>query len=158
MASLGSSVRIRAMSARDIRRVMEIGASLPFAPQWPVASYVTAIRQEGLPHRIALTAVEPDSDEPVGFVIASVVQPEAELETIAVDGTAQRQHVGLMLLQALVEELRKQEVGELVLEVRASNSGALGFYWRQGFEETGRRVRYYAHPEEDAVLMRLRVS
>lgn len=158
MCLLGSSVRIRAMSAQDIRRVMEIGAGLPFAPRWPVASYVNAVRQEGLPRRIALVAVDPDSDEPVGFVVGSVVPPEAELETIAVAVKAQRQHVGRTLLQALVQELRKQEVGELVLEVRASNSGALGFYRTQGFEEAGRRIRYYTHPEEDAVLMRLRVS
>jgi len=158
MGLLGSLVHIRAMSAQDIPRVMEIGASLPFAPQWPVASYVTAVRQEGLPRRIALTAVDPDSDEPLGFVIAGVVPPEAEVETIAVAANGQRQRVGMMLLQALVGELRKQEASELVLEVRASNSGALGFYRTQGFEETGRRVRYYTHPEEDAVLMRLRVS
>jgi ribosomal protein S18 acetylase RimI-like enzyme len=49
-------------------------------------------------------------------------------------------------------------VSELTLEVRASNRAALGFYRAQGFEETGRRPRYYADPEEDAVLMGLNLA
>jgi ribosomal-protein-alanine N-acetyltransferase len=45
-----------------------------------------------------------------------------------------------------------------MLEVRASNQAALGFYRGQGFRETGRRPRYYADPEEDAVLMLLNLA
>jgi ribosomal-protein-alanine N-acetyltransferase len=60
-------------------------------------------------------------------------------------------------LNALLEELRTEEVCQLILEVRASNRAALGFYGALGFKETGRRPRYYIDPEEDAVLMGLRL-
>jgi ribosomal-protein-alanine acetyltransferase len=93
----------------------------------------------------------------VGFAIAAVVAPEAELETIAVAAEGQRRGVGGLLLRALVDELKTEQVSELHLEVRASNQVALGFYCQQGFKEAGRRPRYYADPEEDAVLMRLRL-
>ena len=94
----------------------------------------------------------------VGFAVASVVSPEAELETIAVAAEAQRRGVGERLLGALVEELRAERVAELLLEVRASNAAAIGFYRVRGFEEAGRRARYYAEPEEDAVLMRMKLA
>lgn len=94
----------------------------------------------------------------VGFAVAGLVAPEAELETIAVSAKAQRQGVGALLLRALAEELRTERVTGLILEVRASNRAALGFYRAQGFIETGRRPRYYADPEEDAVLMGLNLG
>jgi ribosomal-protein-alanine N-acetyltransferase len=94
----------------------------------------------------------------MGFLVAGLLAPEADLETIAVDQQYQRRGLGALLLRALTEELRKEQVTELILEVRASNRTALGFYRARGFEETGRRVRYYADPEEDAVLMRLKLA
>jgi ribosomal-protein-alanine N-acetyltransferase len=63
--------------------------------------------------------------------------------------------MGGQLLTALIDELRTEQVNELILEVRASNLAALRFYGAFGFKETGRRPRYYADPEEDAVLMGL---
>jgi ribosomal-protein-alanine acetyltransferase len=92
----------------------------------------------------------------VGFAIVAVVAGEAELETIAVAPDGQGRGVGGLLLRVLVDELKAAQVRELHLEVRASNQMALGFYRKHGFEEAGRRPRYYADPEEDAVLMRLR--
>jgi ribosomal-protein-alanine N-acetyltransferase len=105
-----------------------------------------------------LVAIDPESDAPAGFLVASLLAPEAELETIAVASQFQRRGLGALLLRALVVELRKEQVREALLEVRASNRAALGFYRGQGFEESGRRVRYYVDPEEDAVLMRLKVE
>ncbi|MGO9339507.1 MAG: ribosomal protein S18-alanine N-acetyltransferase [Terracidiphilus sp.] len=93
----------------------------------------------------------------LGFAIAGLLGPEAELETIAIAPQHQRSGLGALLLRALTGELRKDQVTELVLEVRASNRTALGFYRAQGFEESGRRLRYYADPEEDAVLMRMKL-
>jgi ribosomal protein S18 acetylase RimI-like enzyme len=93
-----------------------------------------------------------------GFLVAVLLAPEAELETIAVAENEQRRGVGGFLLRALTEVLRTEEVSDLILELRFSNRTALGFHKAQGFEETGRRPRYYADPEEDAVLMRLKLA
>lgn len=153
----GQAVRFRRMSAGDVERVMEIGASLRDAPRWPASVYASALDPLHLPRRIALVATDAQSAAPVGFLVASVVAPEAELETIAVAADGQRGGVGARLLQALVEELKVERVEELLLEVRASNGAALAFYVAQGFRETGRRAHYYADPEEDAALMGLRL-
>jgi ribosomal-protein-alanine N-acetyltransferase len=91
----------------------------------------------------------------MGFVIASVVAQEAELEMIAVAAEAHRRGLGGKLLEALLAELRAAHVSDLILEVRTSNGAAQGLYRAGGFVECGRRLRYYADPEEDAVLMRM---
>jgi ribosomal protein S18 acetylase RimI-like enzyme len=49
-------------------------------------------------------------------------------------------------------------VREVLLEVRASNQRARDFYRSLGWNETGIRPRYYADPEEDAVLMSLKLE
>jgi ribosomal-protein-alanine acetyltransferase len=109
-------------------------------------------------YSIASKEEEGGSGIVVGFAVASLVPPEAELETIAVAAEGQRHGVGGRLLGALVGELRAERVTELILEVRASNHAAMGFYRAQGFKETARRLRYYADPEEDAVSMRLSLA
>jgi ribosomal-protein-alanine N-acetyltransferase len=146
------------MSAADLERVLEIAGSLRQAPQWPVSGYVAAVDCENSPRRIALVAAQPESGALTGFLVARVLAPEAELETIAVAAEGQRLGIGGRLLRALVEELRTEPVSELILEVRDSNGAALAFYRAHGFEEIGRRLRYYADPEEDAILMRLRLA
>jgi ribosomal-protein-alanine N-acetyltransferase len=93
----------------------------------------------------------------VGFAVASLLPPQAELETIAVASELQRRGLALRLFAALAGELRAAQVGEVFLEARASNHPALGLYLRLGFLVTGRRIGYYQNPVEDAVLMRLRL-
>jgi ribosomal-protein-alanine N-acetyltransferase len=146
------------MSGLDVERVVEIAAGLPSTPQWSTSVYVAALAQEHRPRRIALVAADADSDAVFGFAIASLVPPQAELESIGVAAGVQRLGVGSRLLEALILELRKDRVDDLILEVRASNAGAVGFYRSLGFSEDGRRIRYYADPVEDAVLMRLRIG
>jgi ribosomal-protein-alanine N-acetyltransferase len=148
-------VRIRRMREADLDRVLEIGTSLVEAPKWPASAYTAAIDPLHIPRRIALAAVDLQSDALAGFLVASSVAPEAELETIAVASGGQRRGVGTLLFKALVQELQAERVTGLILEVRASNRAALDFYRAQGFRETGRRPGYYADPEEDAILMEL---
>jgi ribosomal-protein-alanine N-acetyltransferase len=150
-------VRIRAMSVGDVGCVLEIAGSLPHAPQWPESAYLAAMDSQGTRRRIALVA-ENGEGGVVGFLVASVLAPEAELETVAVAIDAQRVGIGGRLMEALAVELRGSQVSELNLEVRASNLAAVGLYRARGFAECGRRKRYYADPEEDAVLMRMALS
>ena len=148
-----SAVRIRRMAGADLDRVVAIADSLGTAPQWSRLAYVDAIVIDGTPRRIALIA-EIDALV-VGFLVASVVAPQAELESIAVAGEAQGRGLGTALLEALIAELRLAGAGELELEVRESNRAAAAFYARAGFREVGRRRGYYREPVEDAVLLRL---
>jgi ribosomal protein S18 acetylase RimI-like enzyme len=92
-----------------------------------------------------------------GFAIATLLPPQAELETIAVALKSQRRGLGRQLFAALAAELRRAQILDVILEARASNRAALGLYRSLGFRESGRRARYYADPIEDAVLMDVRI-
>jgi [ribosomal protein S18]-alanine N-acetyltransferase len=165
-------VQIRRMTAADLPQVMAIAASLPEAPDWPESAYLTALDPESTPRRIALVAAGPQNQDIQGFLVARLLSPQAELESIAVSAGSQRRGLGRLLFNALVQEglnwdglnsdgLKSDRlisgILEILLEVRASNRTALAFYHSAGFIQTGLRSAYYADPVEDAVLMRFLV-
>jgi ribosomal-protein-alanine N-acetyltransferase len=148
-------IRIRPMKMADLEQVQEIAWNLRQAPRWSQESYVKAIEPQALPQRVALVAEDLEMEQVAGFAVAMVLTPEAELETIAVAAGLQRRGVAQQLFVALAGELRRLWVTEVILEVRVSNLPALELYRSFGFEENGRRPRYYADPVEDAILMSL---
>ena len=156
MSSRIAAVRFRRMTPADLDRVMEVAESLKEAPQWPRTAFERALDPVAQPRRIALVAEAVGAV--AGFAVASLLPPEAELETIAVASKAQRQGLAQRLFAELAAELVAVRIADVFLEVRASNQPALGLYRGLGFAETGRRVRYYHDPVEDAVLMRLRLE
>jgi ribosomal-protein-alanine N-acetyltransferase len=146
------------MCAADLDEVMEIAGRLKELPQWPRLAYVAALDPDARPRRIALIVLGPDEAGITGFLVASLLPPQAELEIVAVDARFQRRGLARKLFAELVEKLGLDGVTEVVLEVRASNRSALALYRVLGFVETGRRPRYYADPQEDAVLLRLELK
>lgn len=151
------SFRVRLCAEADVVRLAEIAAGLEQAPQWPRSAYGSLLDTPDR-ERIALVAEEAESGSVAGFVVARLVPPEAELESIAVEGNSQRRGVARKLFSALAAALCRSGVAEIILEVRAGNEAALGFYRALGFVTDGRRKGYYADPVEDAVLMRLRLK
>jgi ribosomal-protein-alanine N-acetyltransferase len=151
-------VQVRHMSIADLEQVIVVAGSLKDVPHWPRTVYLDALDPAGSPRRIALVAADAATGAVTGFVVASLVAPQSELETIAVAAPSQRHGVGRSLLAALAEQLRLAGIQEVTLEVRASNQAARGLYRALGFNETGLRRLYYADPVEDAVLMELRLS
>ncbi len=134
--------------------VMNLASTLKDAPHWPQSVYVAALEPVSTPRRIAIVAANA-AGEIAGFAIASLLPPQAELESIAVRADFQRQGIGAKLLSHLMEELKAASISEILLEVRASNHTGIAFYLVLGFRQIGLRPRYYAEPEEDAILMSL---
>ncbi|MEH6469831.1 MAG: ribosomal protein S18-alanine N-acetyltransferase [Halopseudomonas sp.] len=92
-----------------------------------------------------------------GYLVASHGGGVADLLTIGVDLQQRRMGVARRLLSGLFEQLQRLSVDELFLEVRQSNSAAIGLYLRCGFESVGLRKGYYpgGAGREDAVVMRM---
>jgi ribosomal-protein-alanine N-acetyltransferase len=150
--------QIRRMLAADIGRVMEIAAGLEHAPRWPQSTYTSALATEAVPRRICLVAEDSESSGVAAFAVASLIGPQAELESIAVAAAHQRRGMARRLFAALLAEFEAAGVTEVLLEVRASSLPALRLYLSLGFTETGRRPGYYADPVEDAILLGLRLG
>lgn len=58
------------------------------------------------------------------------------------------------LARRLVQELKKQEPGDLFLEVRPSNHAARKLYESEGFTPLVVRRDYYSDPREDGIVLR----
>jgi ribosomal-protein-alanine N-acetyltransferase len=147
-----SEPKIRPMAAADAEAVIAIAESLATAPHWPRSAYEAALDPDAIPQRIALVAEVSGAVE--GFAIASLIPPQAELETIAVSRPFQRRRAGSALLSVLLHELESCGIKEITLEVRASNFAAQAFYGAHSFLGSSRRKGYYSETGEDAVVMR----
>jgi ribosomal-protein-alanine N-acetyltransferase len=77
---------------------------------------------------------------------------------MAVLPEARRRGIATTLLRALLAWASVNHAHHFSLEVRASNTPAIRLYERLGFRPEGRRPRYYAHPEEDAVLLGMPIT
>ncbi|MGY0505540.1 ribosomal protein S18-alanine N-acetyltransferase [Luteimonas sp. e5] len=92
----------------------------------------------------------------VGYAVASVMLDEAHLLNICIDPARQSQGEGRRLLRAMRRIVHGQGARRMFLEVRPSNPHAIALYQDEGFNEIGRRPRYYpaAHGQrEDALVM-----
>jgi [ribosomal protein S18]-alanine N-acetyltransferase len=150
------SVEIRPLRDSDLASVIAMVELLEELPRWPAEFFESLTDHRSPVKRIALVAFDPPSGELLGFIVASLIPLEAELENIVVAGSSRRRGIGRQLLFELVNKLKSAEIKDLHLEVRASNHAAIGLYNAFGFIESGRRPRYYSDPVEDAVLMILR--
>lgn len=103
-------------------------------------------------------AAEDDAGELLGYAGMHVVCGEGYIDNVAVFPEARRRGVGRLLVQSLVQWLREHEGVFLTLEVRPSNEPAISLYGSLGFEEVGRRPRFYECPTEDALLMTLHLA
>lgn len=89
-----------------------------------------------------------------GGVRALHGSPDADIQTIALDADHRGTGRGRTLLRALLEAAVGRGAREVFLEVRADNPTAEGLYLSEGFEEIGRRPRYYQPDGVDAIVMR----
>ena len=114
----------------------------------------TSIRAElENPYAIWLAAL--DGDTLAGYMGVQFGPDGGDIMTIATAPEFRGQGVGKKLISAMVEMLKEKELQWLTLEVRPSNTAAVGLYKALGFREVGRRPRYYKKPTEDALLMTL---
>lgn len=91
----------------------------------------------------------------VGYITASCVLDEAELERVAVSSTYRGKGIGKILIDNLIDILRKRGIARLMLEVRTKNTNAITLYKQCGFVTDTIRKNYYINPSDDALLMSL---
>jgi ribosomal-protein-alanine N-acetyltransferase len=144
-------VRVRAATAGDLDRLMEIAAHSATAAQWSPAEYARLCAAEP-PNRVTLV-VEQESTV-VGFVSGRQLGDEWEIENIAVSGPARRHGLGSRLLGEFLDRVRQSGGKAVFLEVRESNRAARALYEKWAFTEAGRRKSYYGNPTEDAVVLK----
>jgi ribosomal-protein-alanine N-acetyltransferase len=144
---------IRSMTTADAPIVFQIAdeSGLSF---WSVDDYTNEVERED---SIDLAAVLDNLI--IGFIIMRFVSTnEAEIYNIAVNANARKSGCGSLLLSSAVSRaLQNSALKTVWLEVRESNTAALEFYKKHGFQISGHRKNFYTQPTENAVLMKLEV-
>ena len=107
-----------------------------------------------LDNQLAFWLVAVEDDRVAGYVGSQTVCNETDMMNVAVTADFRRRGIGEKLVLALVEELKTMDSHSLTLEVRASNTPAIGLYEKLGFQQTGLRKNYYRNPREDALILR----
>jgi [ribosomal protein S18]-alanine N-acetyltransferase len=80
---------------------------------------------------------------------------DAHIVSIAVDPAWRQQGLAEWLMLELIATAWQQGAMLVTLEMRASNVAAGALYHKIGFQEVGRRKRYYRDNNEDALLLSL---
>jgi ribosomal-protein-alanine N-acetyltransferase len=97
------------------------------------------------------------NDDIVGFFIGGGVEDEYNIYNVAIKPSQQRKGYGWYMLNAVVENHFKR-YESYFLEVRKSNRGAIGLYYKFGFRFVYERRNYYSEPVEDALVMKYALS
>lgn len=87
-----------------------------------------------------------------GFWLAG---DEAHIVTIASHPDLRGRKLGETMLLYLLQEAQSLGASTVTLEVRPSNTPAIGLYAKWGFREEGRRKEYYRDNYEDALIYTL---
>jgi ribosomal-protein-alanine N-acetyltransferase len=139
-------IEIRRLTYADLPLVIAIERRA-FPTPWSLAMFVLELSK---PSGICLAARR--DGELVGYMVCSRYDAVWHLMNVAVDPVQRRSGIATALLEELFA--RAGGAGErFTLEVRQSNSPAIGLYERFGFLGAGLRRRYYQDNGEDALIM-----
>ena len=138
---------IRLMQENDLERVTAIERLVQTHPwsrqqfQESLASYQCTVYEQ--------------ANQVVGFCILQPVLDEANLLLMAIDPSQQGKGLGYKLLDESIQQLKNNPI-QIFLEVRESNTAAVGLYEKIGFHQIDLRKNYYPNPDgsrEHAVIM-----
>jgi [ribosomal protein S18]-alanine N-acetyltransferase len=144
-SELSREVQVRRLAYSDLPAVIAIERR-SFPTPWSLAMFVLELSK---PSGICLAAGL--GEELAGYVICSRYDQVWHLMNIAVAPEHRGTGVAGHLIRRLVEE--SQRTLPFTLEVRVSNTRAIGMYERFGFRAAGVRPRYYHDNGEDALIM-----
>jgi ribosomal-protein-alanine N-acetyltransferase len=144
------NIHIRRMTVEDVPAVAQLD-QLSFSLPWTERSFHFEVTS----NPASRCWVAERGGVIAGMIVAWLLVDEMHIATLATHPDFLRQGIA----QALLAHVLKLGVAEgavsSFLEVRESNSVARAMYRKFGYEETGKRPRYYKDNDEDAILMTL---
>lgn len=145
---LPQSSALRPMREEDLEAIMAIEVrAYPFP--WTLGIFRDCLRND-YPAWVLL-----QDGELLGYFLMSLAAGEAHVLNVCVAPEQQGQGHGRKLMRACLQIARGRGAERVFLEVRPSNVGAIQLYFDMGFNEIGRRPRYYPAKDgrEDALVM-----
>ena len=144
-------VNIVPLSEEHIDEIAKIERE-SFGDPWSRQMFVELL---DLDYAICFVAIE--NNEVAGYLIAYDVVFEMEIMNIAVKKSKRNMKIASKLFDAVFEYAKSANIEKFTLEVRPSNMSAIALYKKLGFKIVGVRKNYYVNPNEDAILMSLKL-
>ncbi len=141
------------MTLDDLDEVMAIERA-SFKTPWSRGAF----RYELSQNRVAHCTVMRAGPRIVGYLCLWEIGHEIHITNLAVQPEFRRQGVARALLDAMLDGARRRGVELVFLEVRPTNTDAIGLYDSFGFQVIGRRKGYYFDNGEDALVMEARLA
>lgn len=138
---------IRPMQAADLPAVMEIEKQSYDFP-WSEGIFRDCLANS------YLSMLYVDQQQIQAYAVSQNIVDECHLLNLTVRPEARNQGIGKKMLQYLINQARRNDIGSLFLEVRVSNIAAITLYDQLGFNEIGVRRDYYpaSNGREDALV------
>ena len=90
-----------------------------------------------------------------GYVLATVVLDEANIDRVAVKVKYRGQKIAYNLIKSLESELTLKGVKRVLLEVRRSNMPAISLYSSLGYNKIAERKKYYENGEDALIFNKI---
>jgi ribosomal-protein-alanine N-acetyltransferase len=147
--------KLRRMRSTDIDQVHALEERI-FPTPWTRKSYEFEVERNPASEQWVIeTWAEHDEWIVVAYTVCWKLGDELHIANLAVSPKFRRRGLGRRLLQHVLVRAAQHNMKSATLEVRFGNLAAQNLYVSFGFEEVGRRKRYYSNNREDALLMQL---
>lgn len=140
-------VTFRKMKEKDLIEIVAIEKET-FSDPWNYDAFKSDLNNE-----MSWPIVAVLDEAIIGYSVLYIVVGELQIGNFAVAPLFRRQGVGRKMMNETIRIARERSCDCIYLEVRESNGPAQALYDSFGFMTMGRRVGYYHHPRENAVLM-----
>jgi ribosomal-protein-alanine N-acetyltransferase len=154
------AIEILDFDAKYANEILQIQAETGLS-FWSKKDYINELVKDDSIFKIAQNA----DKKIIGFALVRLLIGDStslfdssEILNIAVRKSFQKQGFGQIIFGEIVGELRRKNIKEIWLEVRASNAKAIAFYQKNGFEFQFERKNYYQNPPENALVYRRLIS
>ncbi|UCE78072.1 MAG: ribosomal protein S18-alanine N-acetyltransferase [Nitrospiraceae bacterium] len=145
-------VTVDQMHETDLSEIVRIERA-SFPTPWSETLFYNELRKEQAVIKVARTEIRI-----AGYIVANQVIDEGHILDLAVDPVFRRLGVASVLVEKIMNHFKENRCRAIFLEVRASSTGARRLYEGFGFSVLGIRKRYYSSPEEDAVIMTVKID
>lgn len=137
---------IRRAKKEDYATFAAIEAQHPGFPAWGIGGFEGEER-----NRNSVTLAAELDGTVAGFINFWVLRPQVQFNTLAVGKDFLRRGVATALMGKMAEYAAKSLCREIDLEVNERNAAAIALYSALGFEQVGRRPKFYDN--SDAALL-----
>lgn len=138
---------IRKMTERDVPGVHKLEVEC-FSMPWSEMSLKKEVNNEQ-----SLFYVCEEDGEIIGYAGMYLICDEGDIANVAVSSKYRGRKIATEILKKMFEDAKTRGVDKFTLEVRKSNSVAIGLYERLGFIAEGSRKNFYTNPTEDGLIM-----